>query len=272
MGETEAIDFSLPLLLSGVIIMLLLAVALVVFFVVYQRRLHAQQLLREQEANRHQRELLAAAVEIQENERRRIASDLHDDIGSLLSAARLYLRQFDPHAEPESNEMVKEETLSIISKMIQNTRRITHDLLPSELEKFGLFAAVEDLCERVSRSGSLTVNCVAGEDKRFDAKSEVALYRVLQELVNNTLKHAEAKRIDVDYVWRKDRLHFRYADDGKGFDLTKAAQRGGAGLGLRNIESRISLIGGEVDYQTAPSKGLQVRISIPVTFIDEKTS
>ncbi|MEL6274230.1 MAG: ATP-binding protein [Bacteroidota bacterium] len=264
MGETSGLDFSLTLLLSGIIGMLLLAVALVVFFVVYQRRLHGQQLLRQAAENRHQRELLSAAVEIQENERRRIAGDLHDDIGSQLSAARLYLRQLDPEASSEVNTEVKDATLEIVSRMIQNTRRITHDLMPSELEKFGLFAAAEDLAERLRKTGDIEVDYQAGRDLRFDAKQEVALYRVLQELVNNTLKHAEAQRIEIAYTHQQDDLLFQYLDNGKGFDLNIQNQRGGAGLGLRNIESRVSLVGGQLNYHTAPGEGLRVAVKVPL--------
>lgn len=264
MGDAPELEISIGLLLSGIIGMLLLAVALVIFFVVYQKRLFQQQLLRREEEQQHQRKLLAAAVEIQENERRRIASDLHDDIGSLLSAARLYLRQFEAGPDHPENETIKTESLGIVSKMIQNTRRITHDLLPAELEKFGLFAAAEDLCDRLQKTGELCVHFVSGKSERFAPKKEVALFRVLQELTSNTLKHAQAQNIEVEFTWRQSTLHFRYLDDGKGFDTKITKERQKSGLGLRNIESRISLIGGELDYQTAPGEGLQVYISVPV--------
>lgn len=266
-NSSEDIELTVSLLLIGIVTMLLLAVALILFFVVYQKRLYRQNLDNQLEREAHQKELLAATVEIQENERRRIASDLHDDIGSLLSAVRLYLRQFDPLGPVEENEAVKEEGLAIISEIIQNTRRITHDLLPAELEKFGLFAAAEDLCSRINRSGQLSVNLVVGKNQRFDPKKEVALYRVLQELINNTLKHAEADLIEVEYYWKQKHLGFRYLDNGKGFDLALALKRGGSGLGLRNIESRISVIGGSLNYETAPNEGLRVSVEIPISSI-----
>lgn len=266
MGRSSgSLELTVSLLLVGIVTMLLLAVALIFFFVVYQKRLYGQQLESQRAREAHQRELLSAAVEIQENERRRIASDLHDDIGSLLSAARLYLRQLGTLATVEDNERIKQESLDIISKIIQNTRRITHDLLPSELEKFGLFAAAEDLCSRISRTGELFVNLVVVPSKqRFDPRKEVALYRVLQELISNTLKHADAKCIEVEYSWKKESLCFRYLDDGKGFDPQIISTRGGTGLGLRNIESRISVIGGSLDYRTAPMEGLEVSIEVPI--------
>lgn len=264
MGETKAIDFSLSLLLSGIVGMLLLAVALVLFFVIYQRRLLAQQLEARAEEQRHQLQLLSAAVEVQETERRRIARDLHDDIGSLLSAARLYLRQLSPDNDPSRNEAVKDEALGIMDEMIRNTRRITHDLLPAELEKFGFFAAAEDLCQRVHNTGAIVVTFRGNLERRLEKRQEIPLYRVLQELINNSLKHAEATQIEVTTEWRTDRFLFHYHDNGKGFSIPAG---GYAGLGLKNIESRISLISGELQVVTAPGQGLEVHISLPLPIL-----
>ena len=262
MDSPPEIDLSLVLL--GIIGMLLLAVALVVFFIVYQRRLLRQQNELRDKEREHQRQLLAAAVEIQENERRRIAGDLHDDIGSLLSAARLYLKQLNPEAKAEEHTEIKTETLSIVGQIIRNTRRITHDLMPAELEKFGLSAAAEDLCDRVGKTDDLDVHFNSNLNQRLPAKCEVALFRVIQELINNTIKHAEARQINLEMGMQRDQFVLRYADDGKGFDLATTEQRGGSGLGLKNIESRVSLIDGRLDYQSQPGKGLQVFIHLPL--------
>jgi len=255
-------DF-LNFLVAGVFGMLVLSLGLIFFFIIYQRRLFEQQRMRIAEEKAHQQALLSAAVEVQESERRRIARDLHDDIGSLLSATRLYLRQLSPEAKPEQTIAIKEESLSILDEMIQNTRRITHDLLPTELEKFGFLAAAEDLCERVDRSGGIKVNFCCSSDRRLPQRQEVAMFRVLQELVNNTLKHAEANHVAVNTAWLQDRFHFRYEDDGKGFDIPPG---GYSGLGLKNIESRVSLVGGTLAFETAPAAGLTVDIHLPITY------
>ncbi|WP_173021525.1 sensor histidine kinase [Lewinella sp. W8] len=249
--------------------MLLLAVALVVFFVVYQRRLLAQHRQMQQEEIRHQQALLAAAVDVQEAERRRIARDLHDDIGSLLTAARLYLRQMKAGGDAGRNEEIRQESLNILDEIIQNTRRITHDLLPAELEKFGFIAAAEDLCDRLNNSGGVSVDFTATVNKRLPEQKEIALYRVLQELLNNTIKHAEAKRIEVHADWLRDRFRFAYQDNGRGFEMPERGTSTG-GLGLKNIESRISLVGGSVDYRAAPGQGVSVNIDLPIT--QESTS
>lgn len=257
------------LFLAGVFGMILLSVALVVFFVVYQRRIFAKERQRIAGEKAHQKELLTAAVEVQETERRRIASDLHDDIGSLLSATRLYLRQLGPNATAERSADIRDQALNILDEMIQNTRRITHDLMPPVLEKFGFQAAAEDLCERIDNSGGLRVNFSATTEDRLEPKQEVALYRVLQELLNNTMKHAKAKNIDVDLNWGQEQFSFLYQDDGKGFDLDAIKSKG---LGLRNIESRVSLIGGALTSITSPGNGLRVNVILPLSLHDKPTT
>jgi len=250
----------LTLFLAGIFGMVLLSIALVVFFVVYQRRLMEQEKQRREEEKKHQMALLSAAVEVQETERRRIASDLHDDIGSLLSATRLYLQQLSTDAPVEKTESIKTESLNILDEMIQNTRRITHDLLPPVLEKFGFQAAAEDLCERINKSGSIRVVFSSNIEERLAPKREIALYRVLQELINNTLKHAGAKNIDVTVNWARNLFSFVYQDDGKGF---VQADKVAKGLGLRNIESRISLINGSLKSISKPGEGIRVDITLP---------
>lgn len=250
----------LNLLVGGVLGMILLSSALVIFFVVYQRRIFAQQQQREAEEKAHQQQLLVAAVEVQETERRRIAGDLHDEIGSLLSATRLYLGQLSTGATPEKMLAIKGQSLAIIDEMIQSTRRISHDLLPPALEKFGFQAAAEDLCEQVSNCDAITVNFHSLTDERVAAKSELALYRVLQELINNTIKHAGATTAEVTV--KKKRTHFvlTYNDNGQGFDPPTVDR---AGLGLRNIESRVALVGGSLETLTSVGKGLRVTIELP---------
>lgn len=258
--QAQFTEEHVTLFLSGVGVLVLLSLGLVVFFVTYQRRLFAQERLRRAAEQKHQQELLAAAVDVQEAERRRIAGDLHDDIGSLLTATRLYLRQLQPDGKPQQIGMIKEQSLEILDDMIQNTRRISHDLLPPTLEKFGFQAAAEDLCERFDRSETLSVEFANATRNRLAPDTEIALYRILQELLNNTVKHAQASLIQLQLEESQDAFCFRYADNGVGFDQDKMESKG---LGLRNIESRLSLVNGTLSYKTAPAAGLRVDIEVP---------
>jgi len=261
MDTPASISSVISLLVGGIIGMLFLAGLLIAFVVIYQRRLAEQQARRVARERDHQRELLTAAVDVQEAERRRIAADLHDDIGSLLSATRLYLRQLAPEATADRRSQIKEQSLGIVDEMIRNTRRITHDLLPPVLEKFGFQAAVEDLCDRLNGSG-MEIIFFANSEKRLAPKREIALYRVVQELLNNTIKHAKAEVVNIVANWSEEGFEMVFSDDGVGFDLEARQARG---LGLRNIESRVILVGGTVVTETSPGNGLRVTIDIPFT-------
>jgi len=250
----------LNLFLAGIFGMLLLSISLVVFFIVYQRRILGQERLRQREVQVHQKELLTAAVEVQEAERSRIASDLHDDIGSLLSATRLYLRQLKPTTTKAKTGEIRDQALAILDEMIQNTRRITHDLSPPALEKFGFQAAAEDLCERINGSGGMRVIFSSTSEERLHPKREIALYRVLQELLNNTIKHARADTVGVEVGQGPEQFKFIYQDNGRGFDPEKTKLNG---LGLRNMESRVTLMGGSMSFESSPGKGLRVEVAVP---------
>ena len=255
------------LLLTGVGVLVALSVGVIFFFVVYQRRIFAQERLRIEVSKRHQLELLTAAVEVQETERSRIAGDLHDDIGSLLTATRLYLRQLKAGGSTQQINLIKDQSLEIVDEMIQNTRRISHDLLPPALSKFGFRAAAEDLCERFDQTEDLTVVFNGTSAERLPPNYELALYRVLQELLNNTIKYAGAQHVTVTLrTGSGGTTEFTYTDDGRGFD--PASARGG-GLGMRNIESRITVLAGQLDFQTAPGQGVRVIITLPPNSVND---
>lgn len=267
-------DLPLTLLLSGVVGMLLLGGSLVIFFIVYQRRIQAQQRLREEEEKRHQKELLKAAIDVQEEERSRIAADLHDEIGSKLSAVRLFIGQLTLDENRKENAVLQKDSLEILGNILNSARRITHDLFPPELQKFGLFAAAEDLCERINRGGKIGVTskvAVLNETTddfseidtsiRIPKKTELALYRVLQEMINNTIKHANAQNIAVAFNRHQNHLLFTYQDDGTGIETKNLKP----GLGLKNVETRITLVGGEFEFTSTPGKGLKLAVSVPIS-------
>ncbi|MEM9921822.1 MAG: histidine kinase, partial [Bacteroidota bacterium] len=146
------------LMLFGIIGMLVLAVAVVLFFVFYQRRLLAQQDEMRQMELDYQKESLANILQGQEAERRRVAQELHDGIGALLSAAKLYVNRLDPQKPPKDIVFIRSETGNILDETIDNIRSITRDLMPTNLERFGLLAAVEDLCKRINDTGELNMS------------------------------------------------------------------------------------------------------------------
>ncbi len=262
MGETEGLKLP-DLMIMGIIGMLLLAIAIIVFFVVYQQRLLAQRdEIRQMELD-YQKDLLHSSMQTQETERRRIAADLHDSIGSQLSAAKLYIKQMRHDKPPENLSFLREESLNLLDETIRNVRVITQNLLPPSLEQFGLAAALEDLSSRIRESGLLEIDCLCNRaDTRFAPEQETAVYRIVQELINNTLKHAAANRAEIRTGFITDRIFaLSYRDDGAGFDARAiAGDHKAKGLGLKNIESRANVLGAQVEWNSRPGEGVHMTL------------
>ena len=265
MDQTEGIGMPI-LLVAGIIGMLLLSIAIILFFLIYQKRLLAQQseLLRLE--SEYQKGLLNATIQTQEAERKRIAADLHDSVGSLLSATKLYMRQIKHGQTVEKFDHVKTEALGLIEETIVNIRSITQNLSPQSLERFGLIAAVEDLCERLNDLEQLQIDFYYNVDKRFDTEQEVVLYRILQELLNNTFKHAEAAKVQIEFLFKNGQLHLKYKDDGKGFewDQTTKKQKFTGGLGMKSIESRANFLNAQLEVKSAPGIGVDILLEMDV--------
>lgn len=263
MGETNALDLPVYLIFFGILGMLLLAIAVIVFFLVYQKRLFAQrESMRLMEAA-HQKNLLQYSFEAQEAERKRIASDLHDDMGSILSAARIYLRQLNPDKEASEYQEIKEETTELLDSAITRLRVISHNLFPPNLDRFGLKEACEDFCGRIEKVNNIKFSLYFDDALHFDKKEELALYRILQELTNNTLKHAQASTIDLAFHKLGGNFKMLYRDDGVGFsyDVQKTEEKG---LGLKTIESRANAIGAQLLIESEPDEGIAIELIKPL--------
>lgn len=260
MAGAEEINITF-IIVIGTLGMLLLAVGIVLFILVYQRKLHMKE-------SSHQKELLEATIAIQEKERNRIAQDLHDEIGAMLSAVKLGMNTV--HRKVKDNEEISSltvETKGMIDDAIQNVRRISKELLPATLKEFGLMPALEELCTRINRSTEVEVSFYpSGNDQRYDYKYELAIFRASQELINNSLKHAEAKQIRLSLHSEQHLIELKHQDDGVGFDQKEVASRDGmsSGLGMKNIESRISVADSNLVIDTGHGKGTKVHITMQI--------
>ncbi len=257
-------DEILLLITVGVLIMLLLAFALIAFFLLSQRKLnnerqkaHAQQL-------EHREQLLYSTLQTQEDERRRIAKDLHDDIGSKLNVLHLNLHRLQKQAPatPEITETVR-DLFGVIHTTIDTTRRIAHDLLPPALENFGLREALAELCAHYRQSGSLHLEFKESGNAgaRIDKTAELQLFRVVQELLANSVKHGPPSQIFLHLWLGPAELRIDYRDNGPGFDPHSPDYK--PGLGMQNIESRMRMIGAEFHVETAPGAGIRAGIKYP---------
>lgn len=262
-NPTSSVDGSLFLITVGIIGMLLLAVAVVVFFLIYQKRLFVQQEEMRTLENAYQKDLLRASLSAQEEERKRVATDLHDGIGSVLSAIRLYLKQLSP-AKPrvEFQDLVN-ETTEMVDTAIDQARKIAHNLLPTTLERLGFLRAVEELCNRIQKTCELEIQVEHDRELNLTQKQGLTLYRILQELINNTIKHAEASQVRIQFIVALTELQMIYSDDGKGIQPQSTNQEL-SGLGLKSIESRVQFLNAKMNIDAEVSKGFHFKVKIPL--------
>jgi len=245
--------------------MFILAVSVIGFVVLYQRRLYSTQKEIAQLEISFQKELLQGAIITQEAERKRIAQDLHDSIGSLLSGAALYLNQVNAGPDSPAAE-AQQQSSNLIKEAMGSIRTITRDLLPVNLKRFGLVEALQDLLSKTTGGANLEVHYIHQGYSPIEEQKELALYRITQELLNNTLKYAEAQNIYLQLHFTDGQLDYSYRDDGKGFeyDQYQRSAKEGLGLGLGSIESRFRIMEGEASFNSSPGKGVLVRIQAPI--------
>lgn len=205
-----------------------------------------------------------AVIDAEEKERKRIAGDLHDGVGQMMSAAKMNLSGFESRINfaDENEKIAFEKIISLVDESCKEVRNVSHNMMPNALLKSGLSNAVKEFIEKID-SSVLKVNLYAeGLKDRLDSNVETVLYRVIQECVNNVIKHSEADTLDISLIKDKDGIAATIEDNGKGFDTSNKEKS--EGIGLKNIKTRIDYLKGTVDFDSAPGKGTLVAIHVPL--------
>ncbi len=214
-----------------------------------------------------ERQIMNAIIETEETERKRFARDLHDGLGALLSTVKIFanLAQKKEKSEDEKFNLL-EQLKETIAEAIATTRRIANNLMPGVLSDFGLVPAISAFCSKVDSSGALNISFSADHSfPRLSQNIEINLYRVIMELINNTLKHAHARNIFLQLSYNSNKVKIEYTDDGKGFNLEEKLQHGQTNsMGLGNIATRVKALEGELHFETGEGKGIKVDIFIPL--------
>ncbi len=210
---------------------------------------------------RQQKERLKVVLDAQEQERRNIAQDLHDEVGSRLATLKLYVSSLTNYLKESAEaEKLKEEVFNIIHISLVDIRRLLRELSPRTLDQYGYSAAVEELVHKINATDQIHVTFECRKlPEQLPKGIETGLYRITQELLNNTLKHANASEITISVIPSGGTISFFYSDNGQGFSYEKASK----GLGVNNIESRVSVLGGKIQWFSKPGEGLEVTIEIP---------
>jgi len=245
MGETHSISAE-QLLIGSMLGMFILSLSIVVFFVVYQRRLLRQQQAHQQKEADYQQQLLRANFQSQEKERNRIGKDLHDEVGALLTTTKLYFQHLDQKNDPNRFSEIKGKAFNMLEETMNTVRRVSHDLRPVVLERLGLVEAILNVVDKINASGQVRIDFTHSIPVEPDAEYALNWYRIIQELINNTLKHAGASVITIDLRTVLNEMILNYSDNGKGLTAESNTK---SGLGIQNIRSRISLMQGELDLK-----------------------
>jgi len=205
-----------------------------------------------------------AMLKGQEEERSRLAKDLHDGLGGLLSGVKFSLSNMkDNLIVTPDNMAVFERSLDMLDTSIKELRRVAHNMMPEMLSKFGLDEALREYCNTVNTTGIVTIKYQSvGMENRLEKPTEIIIYRIIQELLNNILKHAVASEALVQLIRENDRLNIVVEDNGKGFD--KAIIEESKGAGWASIRSRVEYLKGQLDIHSQPEKGTLVNMEFKV--------
>jgi signal transduction histidine kinase len=201
--------------------------------------------------------ILNAVFKTEERERDRIAKDLHDNLGALLSTIKLHagtMRHITDNAEVNN---INDDIIGLVDNTIIELRNIIKNILPTHIVNHGWLYEIEQMKGRIERSGSLKINLTNQRISRYRPDVEMNLYRIMQELINNVIKHANATTINIQVIENKDMLYIKFEDNGKGFDISTIT----TGIGSQSIESRVKLYLGNVELKSQPYLGTMYNIT-----------
>ncbi len=205
---------------------------------------------------------IKAEIDTLESERKRIAGDLHDDIGPMLSAIKLQVNHVEPANEEE--KIIIERSGKLMDEVIGRFREIAYDLLPNTLIRKGFTNAVVEFITRMNEVHTLKIHFMHDENIPLSSEDELNLYRIVQEIIHNAIKHANASELIIQLNKKNNELVFTATDNGKGFNYDASDPLRSAGLGLLNIQNRVALLNGKLSIKSEISYGTSFLILIPL--------
>lgn len=251
--------------ISGTLLFLLLVVFVTIYVLLYKRKRQQHEIEKDQLQARYHQELLRTQLEIQEQTLKTISQEIHDNIGQTLSLAKLNLALED---EQQSGGNIKvASSHQLISKAIQDLRDLSRSLNTDYVAEMGLIRSIEYELEMISKTGVIKTNLqVEGQQRKLDKQKELILFRIVQESLNNIIKHAGADRLMVAANYQPGELLITINDNGRGVDLTPLNENSNTvfGLGIRNMDNRAKLIGADFSMASTLGSGTTVSIKLPV--------
>jgi two-component system NarL family sensor kinase len=260
----DSISQQISLIIIASVFFIIVAIGIVILILVYQKR--QLQYLNDKNQMRinFDKEIFETQLEIQEETLKNISQEIHDNIGQGLSLAKLHINTVDAKDDPVLQEKIN-TSRHLITKAIKDLRDLAKSLHTDYVSEMGLVSSVEYQLELIRKSGKYDIDFdVAGEPYKLDPKKELVIFRIVQEVLNNIIKHAKATLITVLITFKHDAISLEVSDNGKGFDAHKLEEKNyeGFGLGLRNMYNRAKLFKADFKLTSVLEKGTTVRLTL----------
>ncbi len=257
------------LVILGTVIMLIMLFTIILFVSNHQRRIIKWQLKLQELKLDQQTKLITAAIQSQEAERKRISAELHDGVGALLSTIKLYLNQLQPVRLNNKDEVsIINECKDLIEETVRTVRNISVNLQPAIIKDFGLEAALTVFSEKISQSDTLRSSVISeGIISRFNVEKELAVFRIIQELTNNVLKHAQAQYINYTLINNKEEtlnIFIEHSGNGLSQEMFEEKLYSKEGLGLKNIQNRLNFLKGVISFKKNDDNINNISLRIPL--------
>jgi len=212
---------------------------------------------------RAEKRVINAIINTEENERKRFAKDLHDGLGPLMSTVKMSLSALNDRINDPSGTVILNNTNHLVNEAINTLKDISNNLSPHVLSNFGLSSALSAFCAKINQTKAIEIDFKSNmQNQRLETEKEVVLYRAGCELINNSIRHAGASRIEIELNKHEKFITLQFYDNGRGFDTSSLGNEDTKGMGLSNIETRVRSVDGVFILESTPGKGTSALIKI----------
>ena len=213
-----------------------------------------------------EQKVLEAVIQTEENERSRIAQDLHDGLGPVLSTVKIYFQVYEDTKDHDKRELLTEKIKSTIEEAIKSISEISHNISPHVLRNYGFYAALKQLIHSITLTNVIKIHLDCPEESILSMNTGITLYRAITELINNSFKHSGCKKISIRIFHIEGIICVDYADDGHGFNVDEVVGKSAQGSGVQNIVNRIKALQGKIDFSSKEGKGMQASLRLPMIY------
>lgn len=236
---------------------------LIIFGVILIREIFYSLKRAETDRLRTEKRVLNAIINTEENERRRFAKDLHDGLGPILSTVKMSVSSLNPRISDESGIIILNNTNHLVNEAINTIKDISNNLSPHVLSNFGLASAISAFTTKINQTKAIAIDFKSNmENVRLENDKEVVLYRAVCELINNSIRHSGASRIEIELNKHEKIVTLQFYDNGRGFETSDLSREDSKGMGLSNIETRVKTVEGVFIIESTPGKGTSALIKV----------